>query len=295
MNVRLEDLRGFGITASKLSEGRIATNGNALGTWLASADVKSPSADLSSSSTNDSKILDMRKKNLSSVSVVSTISPTTPLSVSTTTINTPPKWKCKRCTYANSYWLPYCEMCEKEKDTPNNRTSSSSSRGSKGKRSSTKKKRNSTTNTSTTTQITLTQLSNNNRIRTLKTNQRNKIIQAVPLTMSQIDQNTLSELPRDLQEEICSSVVMFSSSNIRPLATEKRWEDIELEIRQNLEREEWLIRIGNGMITDTNLDDLQTMLRFLEYNMRKDSFLRVLNAIQDKFRASYDGASLSYK
>ena len=115
--------------------------------------------------------------------------------------------------------------------------------------------------------------------------------------MSQIDQNTLSELPRHLQDEIRSSVVTSSSSSsrVRPLETKKRWADIEHDINENLEREDWLIRTGSDMIADTNLDDLQTMLRFLEYSMPKQKFDRVLNAIQDKFRVLYAGASLSYK
>jgi hypothetical protein len=177
-------------------------------------------------------------------------------------------------------------MCEKEKNTPNKGSSN------KAKRTSTAKKRKSAT------QITLTQLDSNSKIRTARSNHTNNIIQAVPLTMSQIDQNTLSELPRHLQDEIRSSVVISSSSSssrVRTLETKKRWADIEHDINENLEREDWLIRTGSDMIADTNLDDLQTMLRFLAYNMPKQNFDRVLNAIQDKFRVLYAGASLSYK
>ena len=286
MNVKLEDLRGFGITASKLSAGRSTTNGNALGTWLSSAAVVSPSKHSAAVIVSPSKksvivspprtnSVEKRKRDLSSISL------------SSVTTSTPPKWKCKRCTYANSYFLPYCEMCEKEKKTPNGRKRSSN----KAKRTSTAKKRKSATRT----QITLTQLDSNSKIRTSRSNDRNNIIQAVPLTMSQIDQNTLSELPRHLQDEIRSSVVISSSSRVRPLETKKRWTDIEHDIKENLEREDWLIRTGSDMIADTNLDDLQTMLRFLEYNMPKQNFDRVLNAIQDKFRVLYAGASFSYK
>jgi len=273
MNINLEDLRGFGITATKF---RVVNdsfmNRNTLGTWLSSG-VSSPRYDLGQDISGEGNI-SIRTSTTKSCSLSSNTS-------------TPPKWKCKRCTYANSYWLPYCEMCEKKKNTPAQSISSSSSSSSRRTTSSSKRKRN--------TQITLTQMNNNNnQTPTMSKN----IIEAVPLRFSQIDQSTLLELPQHLQDEIRSatSSTPVAVSNNNNSTTTKRWVDIIQSETHPLDHPtEWWICTGKDMISNTNLEDLQSMLQYLEYKMENAQFMKIFIAIQDYFRVCYGGASLSYK